>query len=105
MDANRTDDEAKLLQHRSELKVHCYRMLGSVHDAEDAVQQTLLKGWQGLAEFRGESSIRTWLYQIATHECLNMLRSARRRQAKAWDIAAYEPPPPIRHGEIPWLEP
>ena len=80
-------------------------MLGSIHDAEDAVQQTLFKAWRGLAAFRGESSIRTWLYQIATHECLNMLRSATRRPTKAWDILAYEPPPPTRHGEIPWLEP
>lgn len=105
MIVKRREDEAKLEQHRSELKVHCYRMLGSLHDAEDAVQQTLLKAWQAFDGFRGESSIRTWLYQIATNECLNVLRSARRRPTRSWDISAYEPPPPTRLGEIPWLEP
>ena len=91
--------------YRRELQVHCYRMLGSVHDAEDALQDTLLAAWQGLGGFEGRASIRTWLYQIATNRCLNSLRSTRRRTAKEWDIPNIEPPEPNRHGEFTWLEP
>lgn len=57
--------------HRRELQVHCYRMLGSLDDAEDALQDVLLAAWQGLAEFEQRSSLRRWLYQIATRRCLN----------------------------------
>ena len=64
--------------HRRELQVHCYRMLGSVQDAEDALQDTMLAAWQGLAGFQGRASIRTWLYRIATNRCLSALRSASR---------------------------
>jgi RNA polymerase sigma-70 factor (TIGR02960 family) len=91
--------------YRRELQVHCYRMLGSFQDAEDALQNTLLAAWQGLERFEGRSSIRTWLYRIATNLCLNTLRSASRRPAKAWDIPDVEPPEPTSLGEIPWLEP
>jgi RNA polymerase sigma-70 factor (TIGR02960 family) len=91
--------------HRRELLVHCYRMLGSLQDAEDALQDTLLAAWQGLAGFEGRASIRTWLYRIATNRCLNALRSAKRRPAKEWDIPEIEPPEPTRLGEIVWLEP
>jgi RNA polymerase sigma-70 factor (ECF subfamily) len=91
--------------YRRELQVHCYRMLGSFQDAEDAVQDTLLAAWQGLGGFEGRASIRTWLYRIATNRCLNARRSASRRPAKEWDIAEYEPPEPTRFGEIVWLEP
>jgi RNA polymerase sigma-70 factor (ECF subfamily) len=91
--------------HRRELQVHCYRMLGSLHDAEDALQDTLLSAWQGLNGFEGRASIRTWLYRIATNRCLDALRSARRRPAKAWDIPGVEPPEPTRLGEVVWLEP
>src|SRR5688572_4003781 len=91
--------------HRRELLVHCYRMLGSFQDAEDALQDTLLAAWQGLAGFEARASIRTWLYRIATNRCLNALRSASRRPAKEWDIAEYEPPEPTRLGEVVWLEP
>jgi RNA polymerase sigma factor (sigma-70 family) len=72
--------------HRRELQVHCYRMLGSFQDAEDALQDTLLAAWQGLGGFEGRASIRTWLYRIATNRCLNALRSASRRPAKEWDM-------------------
>jgi RNA polymerase sigma-70 factor (TIGR02960 family) len=91
--------------HRRELQVHCYRMLGSLQDAEDAVQETLLAAWQGLDGFEGRASMRTWLYRIATNRCLNARRSASRRPAKEWDMPAVEPPEPTGFGEIPWLEP
>jgi len=91
--------------HRRELQVHCYRMLGSFQDAEDALQDTLLAAWQGLAGFEGRASIRTWLYRIATNRCLNALRSANRRPAKEWDNPEVEPPEPTRLGEVVWLEP
>src|SRR5262249_31543567 len=64
--------------HSRELRVHCYRMLGSFQDAEDALQNTLLTAWQSLAGFEGRASIRTWLYKIASHRCLDALRSATR---------------------------
>ena len=91
--------------HLRELQVHCYRMLGSLQDAEDALQDTLLAAWQGLAGFEERASIRTWLYRIATNRCLNALRSANRRAAKEWDVPEVEPPEPTRLGEIVWLEP
>jgi RNA polymerase sigma-70 factor (TIGR02960 family) len=91
--------------YRRELLVHCYRMLGSFQDAEDALQETLLAAWQGLGGFEGRSSMRTWLYRIATNRCLNALRSASRRPAKEWDIPEVEPPEPSRLGEVVWLEP
>jgi RNA polymerase sigma-70 factor (ECF subfamily) len=91
--------------HRRELQVHCYRMLGSFQDAEDALQDTLLSAWRGLGGFDGRASIRTWLYRIATNRCLDMLRSASRRPAKEWDIPGVEPPEPTRLGQVAWLEP
>jgi RNA polymerase sigma-70 factor (TIGR02960 family) len=91
--------------HRRDLLVHCYRMLGSFQDAEDALQETLLAAWQGLGGFEGRASIRTWLYRIATNRCLNALRSASRRPPKEWDIPEVEPPEPSRLGEVVWLEP
>jgi RNA polymerase sigma-70 factor (TIGR02960 family) len=91
--------------HHRELQVHCYRMLGSLQDAEDVLQETLLAAWQGLDGFEGRASIRTWLYRIATNRCLNARRSASRRAAKEWNMPAVEPPEPTGFGEIPWLEP
>jgi RNA polymerase sigma-70 factor (ECF subfamily) len=91
--------------YRRELLVHCYRMLGSLQDAEDAFQDTLLAAWQGLAGFEGRASIRTWLYRIATNRCLNALRSASRRPAREWNMPEVEPPEPTRLGEVVWLEP
>src|SRR5215472_289434 len=88
-----------------ELQVHCYRMLGSLQDAEDALQDTLLTAWQSLGGFEGRASIRTWLYRIATHRCLDARRAASRRPAKEWDIPGVDPPEPTRLGEVVWLEP
>src|SRR5262245_65711560 len=78
--------------YRRELQVHCYRMTGSLTDAEDMLQETLLAAWRGLAGFRERSSLRSWLYRIATNQCLNAVRSASRR------IPA-EPIPPFRSEE------
>jgi RNA polymerase sigma-70 factor (TIGR02960 family) len=91
--------------YRRELQVHCYRMLGSFQDAEDAFQETLLAAWQGLGGFEGRASIRTWLYRIATNRCLNALRSAKRRPAREFDIPDVEPPEPTGLGEVVWLQP
>jgi RNA polymerase sigma-70 factor (ECF subfamily) len=91
--------------HRRELHVHCYRMLGSFQDAEDALQDTLMAAWKGLGAFEGRASMRTWLYRIATNRCLNARRSASRRPAKEWNIPEVEPPEPTRLGEVVWLEP
>ena len=91
--------------HRHELQVHCYRVLGSLADAEDMLQETLLAAWQGLPGFRGRASLRSWPYRIATNRCLNWLRSARRRPAGDWPVLDVEPPEPSRLGEVTWLEP
>lgn len=91
--------------HRRELQVHCYRMLGSFQDAEDALQDTLLSAWQALDGFEGRASIRTWLYRIATNRCLNARRSSSRRAPKTWDVPGVRPPEPTQLGEVVWLEP
>ena len=91
--------------HRRELQVHCYRMLGSLQDAEDVLQDTLLAAWQSFGGFEGRASLRTWLYKIATNRCLNARRSASRRPAREWDVPGVEPPEPTRLGEVVWLEP
>jgi RNA polymerase sigma-70 factor (TIGR02960 family) len=91
--------------HHREVQVHCYRMLGSFQDAEDALQDTLLAAWQGLGSYAGRASIRTWLFKIATNRCLDVLRSAKRRPAVAWSAPEIELPEPSRLGQIVWLEP
>ncbi|MFX0578985.1 RNA polymerase subunit sigma-70 [Nocardia nepalensis] len=91
--------------YRWELQVHCYRMLGSFQDAEDALQDTLLAAWQGLAGYGERASIRTWLYRIATRRCLNARRAASRRPVKEWDVPDVAPPEPTRLGEVVWLQP
>jgi RNA polymerase sigma factor (sigma-70 family) len=88
--------------YRRELHVHCYRILGSVADAEDALQEALLAAWQGLAGFEGRSSMRTWLYRVATSRCLDALRSRSRRprqdtpssgDRRTIDLASVDPYP------------
>jgi RNA polymerase sigma-70 factor (ECF subfamily) len=91
--------------YRHELLVHCYRILGSVQDAEDALQETLLAAWRGLGAFEGRASIRTWLYRVATSRCLIALRSARRRPQTDWPPPGLDLPEPTRLGEVVWLEP
>src|SRR4051812_18938680 len=91
--------------YRRELRVHCYRMLGSVQDAEDVLQETLLAAWQGLEGYEGRASLRVWLYRIATNRCLDARRAAGRRPAKAWDVPGVQLPEPTRLGEVVWLQP
>ncbi len=91
---------------RHELQVHCYRMLGSVEDAEDAVQETLLRAWSRLDSYAGRAPLRAWVYGIATHTCLDALR---RRKARAWPVDLAGPADPHRYElasvDVPWLQP
>jgi RNA polymerase sigma-70 factor (TIGR02960 family) len=92
--------------YRRELHVHCYRMLGSLHDAEDALQETLLAAWSGFAAFEERSSLRTRLYRIATNRCLNARRSAARHPVRPWDGAGVDlPEGATATNEVTWLEP
>jgi RNA polymerase sigma-70 factor (ECF subfamily) len=91
--------------YRRELHVHCYRLLGSVQDAEDLLQETLLAAWRGLDRFEGRSSLRTWLYRIATNRCLNALRAGDRRIRDRVPRAEVALPEPSRWVEPTWLEP
>ncbi len=96
--------------HRRELLAHCYRLLGSLHDAEEALQETLLSAWQALPGFQGRSSIRTWLYRVATSRCLDARRASRRRtpvRATAADpaMAHLRLPEPTDGCQVSWLEP
>lgn len=86
-----------------ELRLHCYRILGSATDAEDVLQEVLIAAWRGLPQFEGRSSTRTWLYSIATRRCLNARRADRRRPAVP--VPPFEVPEPTRRGEITWLQP
>src|SRR5262245_17389158 len=89
--------------YRDELQLHCYRILGSLEDAEEALQETLLSAWQGLAAYEGRASLRTWLYRIATNRSLDMLRAGRRTPPGT--PLMVEAPPPTRDGEVGWLQP
>jgi RNA polymerase sigma-70 factor (TIGR02960 family) len=89
--------------YRGELQFHCYRILGSVQDAEDLLQETLLAAWRGLGRFEGRSSLRSWLYRIATNRCLNALRDGGRRPKELPRLV--EPPSPTRRTEPIWLQP
>jgi RNA polymerase sigma-70 factor (TIGR02960 family) len=89
--------------HRRELQLHCYRIVGSVQDAEDMVQETLLAAWRSLAAFEGRASVRAWLYRIATNRSLNALRARSRRPREV--EAMGDSPEPTRRTEPVWLEP
>ncbi|MGH3467415.1 MAG: sigma-70 family RNA polymerase sigma factor [Thermocrispum sp.] len=93
---------------RRELLAHCYRMLGSVHDAEDLVQETYIRAWRAYHKFEGRSSLRTWLYTIATRTCLTALEGKGRRELPtdlAEPTADPSKAPPVQRTEVPWLEP
>ncbi|QIG44419.1 sigma-70 family RNA polymerase sigma factor [Nocardioides anomalus] len=97
--------DALVAPYRTELLAHCYRMLGSFQDAEDALQESLLSAWSGLGGFQQRASLRTWLYQVTTNRCLNVRRATQRRRAKEWDVPGLQPPSPSRSDEVVWLEP
>lgn len=105
----KTGDEAAFRElvepFRSELHAHCYRILGSVQDAEDALQETLLAAWRGLADFEQRASVRTWLYTVATNRALNMLRAAKRRPTVEFWMPEAELPEPTRRTDPLWVEP
>jgi RNA polymerase sigma-70 factor (TIGR02960 family) len=91
--------------YRGELQLHCYRMLGSVQDAEDMLQETLLAAWRGLGGYAERASLRTWLFRIATNQCLNALRASGRRPRTAPLELPFKTPEPTRRAEPGWLEP
>ncbi|HEX3545591.1 MAG TPA: sigma-70 family RNA polymerase sigma factor [Mycobacterium sp.] len=107
--AYETDDEflLKAEPHRRELMAHCYRMTGSLHDAEDLVQETYLRAWKAYGKFKGESSLRTWLYRIATNTCLTALEGRQRRPLPTGLGAPSSDPTGelVERNEVPWLEP
>ncbi|MDQ3178526.1 MAG: sigma-70 family RNA polymerase sigma factor [Actinomycetota bacterium] len=100
--------EYDIEQHRRELTGYCYRMLGSGSEAEDAVQETMVKAWKGIDRFEGRSSVRSWLYRIATNVCLDMMRGPQRR-ARPMDLGPSSPIATARVGEaLPehaWVQP
>jgi RNA polymerase sigma-70 factor, ECF subfamily len=99
---------ASFERHRAELQLHCYRMLGSLEDAEDLVQETFLRAWRGRERFGadGRFSLRAWLYRIATNACLDVLRTRARRVMPPDVVPASDPTaPPAAPADLPWLQP
>ena len=106
-DRGRTDFTATAEPYRRELLAHCYRMTGSLHDAEDLVQETLLRAWKAYDRFEGKSSVRTWLHRIATNTCLTALENRKRRPLPTGLGAPSSDPTAelVEGSEVPWLEP
>jgi RNA polymerase sigma-70 factor (ECF subfamily) len=96
----------QLEQYRRELTAYCYRMLASPFEAEDAVQETMIRAWRGLERFEGRSAVRSWLYRIATNVCLDMLQG-RERRARPMDLGPAGEPvvENLRTPDVPWLQP
>jgi len=102
-----TELESELEQHRAELTGYCYRMLGSPFEAEDAVQETLLRAWKGLERFEGRAALRSWLYRIATNVCLDMLEG-RNHRARPMDLGPAREPVESNLNTLPeatWIQP
>ena len=106
-DDGQTDFSATVEPYRRELLAHCYRMTGSLHDAEDLVQETLLRAWKAYDRFEGKSSVRTWLHRIATNTCLTALENRQRRPLPTGLGAPSSDPTAelVEGAEVPWLEP
>jgi RNA polymerase sigma-70 factor (ECF subfamily) len=108
LDRARAGDEAAFRElvgpYQGQLQLHCYRILGTLADAEDALQETMLAAWQGLPGFEGRSSLRTWLYRIATTRALNLLRADRPHPTVTLP-PDLDPPEPTRLGDVAWLQP
>ncbi|MDQ4064472.1 MAG: RNA polymerase subunit sigma-70, partial [Actinomycetota bacterium] len=99
--------ELELEEHRAELTAYAYRMLGSSFEAEDAVQETMLRAWRSYEAFEGRSALRSWLYRIATNVCLDML-NGRQRRARPMDLGpaqSADTPLPEPLPEVTWIEP
>jgi RNA polymerase sigma-70 factor (ECF subfamily) len=96
---------AEAERHRHELRVHCYRMLGSYDDAEDLVQETFLRAWRKRADFEGRSSFRAWLYKIATNACIDDSRRPQRVLPHQLEPASFPPKPLPARDDLPWLQP
>ena len=90
--------------HLRELHVHCYRMMGSLTDADDVLQDTLTAAWRALGGFEGRASLRTWMYRIATNKCLNARRTSRRHHPPE-PLPPFTPPEPTRRDDVTWLQP
>src|SRR6185503_18111452 len=107
--ANRDRFAAETERFRRELLAHCYRMVGSAHDAEDLVQETYLRAWRSYAGFEGRASMRSWLYKIATNVCLRALKPRPIRVLPSGLAGAYDGPDRapnlVAPGEVLWLEP
>jgi RNA polymerase sigma-70 factor (ECF subfamily) len=101
-----TPAAGELEQYRRELTAYCYRMLGSAFESEDAVQETMIRGWRGLERFEGRAALRSWLYRIATNVCLDML-NGRERRARPMDFGPAGEPivENLRTPDVPWLQP
>ncbi|HSP71992.1 MAG TPA: sigma-70 family RNA polymerase sigma factor [Gaiellaceae bacterium] len=101
------DGSSALEQHRTELNAYCYRMLGSPFEAEDAVQETMIRAWRGLGRFEGRAALRSWLYRIATNVCLDMLKG-RERRARPMDLGPAQEPVAENLNVLPeatWIQP
>jgi hypothetical protein len=102
-----TDVAPQLEQYRADLTGYCYRMLGSVFEAEDAVQETFLRAWRAFEQFEGRAALRSWLYRIATNVCLDVL-NGRQRRARPMDLgpaSSANTPLPVPLGKRAWIEP
>jgi RNA polymerase sigma-70 factor, ECF subfamily len=105
--ATRRPDESQLEHHRVELTAYCYRMLGSAFEAEDAVQETMVRAWRNIDRFEGRAALRSWLYRIATNVCLDML-SGRERRARPMDLGPAQEPIEANLNTLPettWIQP
>ena len=107
LDEGDDDFPAPAEPYRRELLAHCYRMTGSLHDAEDLVQETFLRAWKAYDRFEGKASVRTWLHRIATNTCLTALEGRQRRPLPTGPGAPSSHPADelVERAEVPWLEP